>query len=133
MNRLVPRLPSALLLSSFFRLASSSSLRPIYCSSFIQSHRSKNVSFLRMSSSKVVVVGSANQDLVVYTPKVPSLGETVLGSDLEVSCGGKGANQAVAAASLAPTRMICKVGKDGFGKELLRNFGKECKDMDSFA
>jgi ribokinase/non-canonical purine NTP pyrophosphatase (RdgB/HAM1 family) len=73
----------------------------------------------------VVVVGSANQDLTSYTNRVPVLGETVLGTSFETSCGGKGANQARAAASLeiSPISMICRTGNDVFGKALLANFG----------
>eukprot|EP00542_Grammatophora_oceanica_P010591 CAMPEP_0194039228 /NCGR_PEP_ID=MMETSP0009_2-20130614/11372_1 /TAXON_ID=210454 /ORGANISM="Grammatophora oceanica, Strain CCMP 410" /LENGTH=573 /DNA_ID=CAMNT_0038681989 /DNA_START=5 /DNA_END=1726 /DNA_ORIENTATION=- len=73
---------------------------------------------------RVVVVGSANQDLTSYTAKVPVMGETVMGKEFETSCGGKGANQAVAAACLgiAPVTMVCKVGKDSFGETLLKNF-----------
>jgi len=46
------------------------------------------------------VVGSSNMDLVVKTPRIPLLGETVLGGDFVMVPGGKGANQAVAAAKL---------------------------------
>jgi len=72
----------------------------------------------------VLVVGSANQDLVAYAPRLPEPGETILGTTFETYCGGKGANQAVAAASLAfsPVSIICKVGKDSFGNTLLSNF-----------
>ena len=49
--------------------------------------------------SKVIVVGSSNTDLVFETPKFPAEGETVIGGDFEVISGGKGANQAVAAAT----------------------------------
>ena len=75
-------------------------------------------------AGRVLIVGSANQDLVSYTAKVPSMGETVLGNDFQTSCGGKGANQAVAAASLriSPVTIVCKVGMDAFGDTLLRNF-----------
>lgn len=74
--------------------------------------------------SPIVVVGSANQDLTSYTATLPNLGETVKGTSFETSCGGKGANQANAAASLqlAPVTMICRVGDDVFGKNLLDNF-----------
>lgn len=74
----------------------------------------------------VVVVGSANQDLTCYTSTLPTLGETVMGSSFETSCGGKGANQAVAAASLgiSPISMVCRVGQDSFGADLLANFRK---------
>ena len=72
----------------------------------------------------VLVVGSANQDLISYTDVVAQLGETVLGSSFDTSCGGKGANQAVAAASLelTPVTMVCKVGRDSFGSQILDNF-----------
>ena len=77
-------------------------------------------------SSGVVVVGSANQDLISYTPILPTIGETVMGKAFETSCGGKGANQAVAAASLGivPITMVCRVGQDSFGANLLANFRK---------
>jgi len=73
-----------------------------------------------------MVVGSANQDLTSVTGTLPSIGETVIGSDFSTACGGKGANQAVAAASLglAPVAMVCRVGDDIFGKNLLSNFRK---------
>lgn len=74
----------------------------------------------------VVIVGSANQDLTSYTRTVPVLGETVMGTSFETSCGGKGANQAVAAASLqiSPVTMVCRTGDDVFGKSLLSNFAR---------
>lgn len=73
---------------------------------------------------RVVVVGSANQDLTAYASKIPKRGETILGTAFETSCGGKGANQAVAAASLdiSPVSMVCRVGADDFGSQLLANF-----------
>ena len=69
-------------------------------------------------------MGSANQDLTAYTATVPKTGETVLGESFETSFGGKGANQGVAAAALAivPVSMVCKVGADAFGSELLGSF-----------
>lgn len=75
-------------------------------------------------SNGVVVVGSANQDLTSYTNALPVLGETVMGDTFETSCGGKGANQAKAAASLglAPVTMVCRVGDDVFGAALLQDF-----------
>lgn len=80
-----------------------------------------------MMKSNVVVVGSANQDLTSYTDVLPVLGETVMGSTFETSCGGKGANQAKAAASLglAPVTMICRVGDDVFGESLLKDFDRK--------
>ncbi|RSN48675.1 MULTISPECIES: ribokinase [Actinomadura] len=70
---------------------------------------------------EVVVVGSVNADLVVTVDRRPAPGETVLGSDLAVHPGGKGANQAVAAARLgARTGIVGRVGDDGHGR-LLRD------------
>lgn len=69
----------------------------------------------------IVVVGSLNMDLVVRTQRHPQIGETVIGYDFRTYPGGKGANQAVAAARLGgKVKMIGRVGKDQFGKELLR-------------
>jgi ribokinase len=69
--------------------------------------------------SKVVVVGSANLDLGVGVPHLPRPGETVLGSDVVASPGGKGANQAVAAHRLgADTLLVAALGADRFGADL---------------
>ncbi|MGW2484582.1 ribokinase [Streptomyces hundungensis] len=68
----------------------------------------------------LLIVGSANADLVVGVERRPEPGETVLGSDLAVHPGGKGANQAVAAARLgARTALLAKVGDDDHGRLLL--------------
>lgn len=68
----------------------------------------------------IVVVGSLNMDLVVRTQRHPQIGETVFGYDFRTYPGGKGANQAVAAARLGGSvRMIGRVGNDQFGDELL--------------
>lgn len=68
----------------------------------------------------VVVVGSINADLVVRTPRFPQPGETVSGEDLATLPGGKGANQAVAAARLgAKVRMVGAVGGDAHAAFLL--------------
>ncbi|MGW0666726.1 ribokinase [Streptomyces sp. NPDC002746] len=70
----------------------------------------------------LLVVGSANADLVVGVDRRPSAGETVLGSDLAVHPGGKGANQAVAAARLgARTALLARVGDDAHGRLLLES------------
>ena len=75
---------------------------------------------------KIVVVGSSNMDLVVKTPRIPLPGETILGGDFLMTPGGKGANQAVAAAKLgACVYFIAKLGKDIFGDQSLANFTKE--------
>ncbi|MGX1244285.1 ribokinase [Streptomyces pseudovenezuelae] len=68
----------------------------------------------------LLVVGSANADLVIGVERRPRAGETVLGSDLAVHPGGKGANQAVAAARLGSrTALLARVGDDGHGRLLL--------------
>ncbi|MFH8450499.1 ribokinase [Streptomyces fungicidicus] len=70
----------------------------------------------------LLVVGSANADLVIGVERRPGAGETVLGSDLAVHPGGKGANQAVAAARLgARTALLARVGDDGHGRLLLES------------
>ncbi|TQL22403.1 ribokinase [Streptomyces sp. SLBN-134] len=70
----------------------------------------------------LLVVGSANADLVIGVERRPAAGETVLGSDLAVHPGGKGANQAVAAARLgARTALLARVGDDGHGRLLLES------------
>ena len=85
-------------------------------------------------SNKITVVGSLNMDLVVTTPKVPVLGETILGSGFMTAPGGKGANQAVAAARLGgEVSMIGCVGNDIFGKDLLDNLLKNNVNIDNVA
>ncbi|MFB8037013.1 ribokinase [Streptomyces sp. NPDC056004] len=70
----------------------------------------------------LLVVGSANADLVVGVERRPAAGETVLGSDLAVHPGGKGGNQAVAAARLgARTALLARVGDDAHGRLLLES------------
>jgi ribokinase len=71
--------------------------------------------------SKILVVGSINMDLVVRVPHAPAPGETVLGGDFETFPGGKGANQAVAAARMgAEVTMVGRVGNDDFGNTLIQ-------------
>ncbi|MFG3706195.1 ribokinase [Micromonospora sp. NPDC047670] len=73
-------------------------------------------------SARVVVVGSANLDLVVTAPQLPRPGETVLGEDFRTVPGGKGANQAVAAARAgARCAFVGAVGADEFGDRLRDN------------
>jgi len=70
--------------------------------------------------TKMVVVGSINMDLVVRAPHIPIPGETVLGSDFGTFPGGKGANQAVAAARQGvDVTMVGCVGEDAFGRQLV--------------
>ena len=75
--------------------------------------------------SKILVIGSLNMDLVIETPKIPQIGETVLGSGFITAPGGKGANQAVAAAKLGgDVSMIGCIGNDIFGRDLVTNLSK---------
>ena len=78
-------------------------------------------------SPRIIVLGSVNADLVVQSPKLPSAGETVLGGEFYQAGGGKGANQAVAAARLSsePVGFIAAVGNDAFGREAIKSFKKE--------
>src|SRR5262249_3660386 len=72
-----------------------------------------------MNQKSIVVVGSINIDLVARADRIPLVGETVHSSDFQMYPGGKGANQAVAAARLGyPVQMIGRVGSDSFGEEL---------------
>jgi len=72
------------------------------------------------------VVGSSNMDLVVKSPRIPAIGETILGGHFIMTPGGKGANQAVAAAKLgAEVYFIAKLGNDVFAEQSLNNFKKE--------
>ena len=78
----------------------------------------------------IVIVGSLNMDLVVQVPTIPAPGETVLGNNFATIPGGKGANQAVAAARLgANVSLIGRVGADAFGEQLLANAQKEGIDV----
>lgn len=74
---------------------------------------------------KFVVIGSINTDLVINTDRVPKIGETISGCGFSTNCGGKGANQAVAAAKLGgEVSFIGAVGKDANGEIAIENFKK---------
>ena len=75
--------------------------------------------------NKVLVVGSLNMDMTVKVEKLPKLGETIFGKEYYESCGGKGANQAIAISKLGvETEMIGMVGNDSQGKILIKNLNK---------
>lgn len=79
----------------------------------------------------IVVIGSINMDLVCRTPRMPVGGETILGSEFVTIPGGKGANQAVAAARLrGDVHMIGRVGDDDFGKRLLAGLADNGVNID---
>src|SRR5687767_9285039 len=84
------------------------------------------------SSGPIVVIGSINMDLVFRTDRMPRPGETVIGSKFVTIPGGKGANQAVAAARLAPpglaVHMVGRVGRDDFGSRLLDGLARNGVD-----
>ncbi len=78
----------------------------------------------------IVVVGSINLDLVATSAHLPAAGETIIGSAFHTFFGGKGANQAVAAAKLGyPVTMIGKVGQDAFGSQLLEGLRQSGVDV----
>ncbi len=80
---------------------------------------------------KISVIGSSSMDLVVTSSKRPGAGETVLGESFKTVPGGKGANQAVAAARLgAEVYMIGRVGDDHYGKAILNNFKENGVNID---
>ena len=83
-----------------------------------------------MNTSSIVVVGSTNTDMVIKAPHLPQPGETILGGTFFMSAGGKGANQAVAAARLGGSvSLVAKTGYDIFGKQSLELFDKEGIDI----
>ncbi|MFI5154635.1 MAG: ribokinase [Chitinophagales bacterium] len=78
------------------------------------------------AKSSIVVIGSSNTDMVVRSKRLPGPGETILGGHFFMNAGGKGANQAVAAARLGgAVTFIAKAGKDIFGDQALELFRRE--------
>jgi len=74
-------------------------------------------------AGKIAIVGSNMVDLITYTDRMPLPGETIEAPRFEMGCGGKGANQAIAAARLgADVMMVTKVGDDIFADNTIRNF-----------
>lgn len=82
---------------------------------------------------QVIVFGSLNMDLSIQCEELPQNGETINGFDFFVNPGGKGGNQAVAAAKLgAATKMIANIGNDVFGKDILdslNSYGVQTEDI----
>ena len=71
----------------------------------------------------IVVIGSSNTDMVIKCEHLPTPGETILGGTFFMNAGGKGANQAVAAARLnGDVTFIAKVGNDVFGRQAIELF-----------
>ena len=76
--------------------------------------------------ANIVVIGSSNTDMVVKTSRFPLPGETIMGGMFFMFAGGKGANQAVAAARMGgKVSFVAKVGKDIFGKQAIKGFEDE--------
>ncbi len=73
--------------------------------------------------SRIVVVGSSNTDMIIKTARIPRPGETVIGGEFSTAAGGKGANQAVAAARAGgDVSFVARVGDDMFGQQALAGF-----------
>lgn len=84
----------------------------------------------QVSAPRVIVAGSVNMDLVVHAPRHPRAGETVLGDSFQTFPGGKGANQAVAAARLgARASLVAMLGTDAFGESLATFLRAEAIDV----
>jgi ribokinase len=76
--------------------------------------------------AEILVIGSSNTDMVVQAPYLPTAGETILGKKFVMSPGGKGANQAVAAARLGgQVSFLGKLGEDLFGQQAIANLQRE--------
>jgi ribokinase len=79
-----------------------------------------------VTKPKICVVGSSMIDLISKVPRLPKLGETLVGRSFHLGYGGKGANQAVMAAKLgAQVTMVNKVGRDVFGEGTLKNYQEQ--------
>ena len=82
----------------------------------------------------IVVIGSSNTDMVIKADHIPVPGETVLGGEFVMVPGGKGANQAVAAARLgAEVTFVARVGDDAFGRAAIESFRREGIDTEFIA
>ena len=76
--------------------------------------------------NKILVIGSSNTDMTVLSEKLPAPGQTVLGGELKMGQGGKGANQAIAAKRLGgDVTFICKLGRDVFADNAIRAYGQQ--------
>jgi ribokinase len=79
-----------------------------------------------MKQPRILVVGSSNTDLTVAVPRIPRPGETILGGEFTTAAGGKGANQAVAAARCGGNvTFIARVGRDVFGQQAIAGFRQD--------
>ena len=82
--------------------------------------------------SNIVVIGSSNTDMIIKVPRIPKPGETILGGIFSTAAGGKGANQAVAAARAGGNvSFVARVGDDIFGQEAIKGFQKDGLNIDN--
>ena len=82
-------------------------------------------------SERIVVIGSCNTDMVINTERLPQPGETIIGGNFFMNAGGKGANQAVAAARLGGRgSFMAKVGNDHFGTRSIEQYRNEGIDVE---
>lgn len=78
------------------------------------------------TKKKIAIIGSANVDMAIKMERFPKPGETIIGGDFIMNLGGKGANQAVAAARLGgDVNFMCRLGDDKFGKRSIREYQEE--------
>jgi ribokinase len=83
-----------------------------------------------MPRPDIVVVGSSNTDFIIHLKRIPKVGETVLGGEFMTAAGGKGANQAVAAARAGgAVCFIARVGQDSLGNQAIAGFVREGIDV----
>lgn len=83
---------------------------------------------------KIAVLGSVNMDIVITTGRMPKVGETIIGDQIDYFVGGKGANQAVAAARFGgKTTFLGKIGQDTFGEKVYQHLSEEQLDVRSVA
>ncbi len=87
-----------------------------------------------MAKQAIVVVGSSNTDMIIKLDRIPLPGETILGGEFVTAAGGKGANQAVAAARAGGrVSFIARVGRDLFGDQAVAGFVKDRIDVEYVA
>ena len=84
-----------------------------------------------MGKPRILVIGSSNTDMIMTLDRIPRPGETILGAEFVTAAGGKGANQAVAAARAGgDVRFVARVGRDMFGEQAVARFVEEGIDVE---
>jgi ribokinase len=84
-----------------------------------------------IKKAKIVVVGSSNTDMIIKVDRIPTPGETIIGGEFSIAAGGKGANQAVAAARAGgEVNFVACVGEDMFGEQAVEGFVKDGINID---